>query len=186
MCQQRPGTLRTIYQRYLGWYDANLAHRDLLPPVERARQYVEYMGGDNPIIARARAAYAEGDYRFVAEIMSHVGLANPSNAEARKLCADALEFAAGPSDSARAPGVLLSMDRYDGRWCRDQPREGGARACTTELAGEATPAPYAGASHCRRRAVRQSTTDSVFDSRSQRRRPVTRPVCRALRTSLPL
>ena len=36
---------KAVYQRYLGWYDANPANLNPLPPVERGRKYVEYMGG---------------------------------------------------------------------------------------------------------------------------------------------
>jgi alkyl sulfatase BDS1-like metallo-beta-lactamase superfamily hydrolase len=37
--------VKAIYQRYLGWYDANPANLDSLPPVDAGRKYVEYMGG---------------------------------------------------------------------------------------------------------------------------------------------
>ncbi|PYN15895.1 MAG: hypothetical protein DME05_10215, partial [Candidatus Rokuibacteriota bacterium] len=36
---------KSVYQRYIGWYDANPANLNPLPPVERGRKYVEYMGG---------------------------------------------------------------------------------------------------------------------------------------------
>ena len=75
--------VKAVYQRYLGWYDANPAHLNPLPPVERGRKYVEYMGGAAAVIARAREDFARGEYRFVAEAMSHVVFADPANAEAR-------------------------------------------------------------------------------------------------------
>jgi alkyl sulfatase BDS1-like metallo-beta-lactamase superfamily hydrolase len=82
---------KAVYQRYLGWYDANPAHLNPLPPVERGRKYVEYMGGAEAIVARARADFERGEYRFVAEALSHVVFADPTHAEARALAADALE-----------------------------------------------------------------------------------------------
>ena len=82
---------KAVYQRYLGWYDANPAHLHPLPPVERGRKYVEYMGGAAAAIRRAREDFAKGEYRFVAEAMSHVVFADPANREARELGADALE-----------------------------------------------------------------------------------------------
>ena len=42
---------KAVYQRYLGWYDANPANLHPLPPVERGRKYVEYMGGAAAVIA---------------------------------------------------------------------------------------------------------------------------------------
>src|SRR6266849_2929915 len=52
------GTVRhnakAIYQKYLGWYDSNPAHLDPLPPAQAAKKYLEYMGGAEAIIRRAR------------------------------------------------------------------------------------------------------------------------------------
>ena len=83
--------IKAIYQRYLGWYDANPANLDNLPPVEAAKKYVEYMGGAEAIIAKARADFAKGEYRWVAEVMNRVVFADPQNAEARELCAQAYD-----------------------------------------------------------------------------------------------
>jgi len=91
---------KAVYQRYLGWYDANPANLNPLPPVERGRKYVEYMGGAAAVVARARQDYARGEYRFVAEAMSHVVFADPSDAEARQLGADALEQLGYAAESA--------------------------------------------------------------------------------------
>lgn len=91
---------KSVYQRYLGWYDANPANLNPLPPVERGRKYVEYMGGAAAAIARAREDFAAGEYRFVAELMSHVVFADPSNTEARGLGAAALEQLGYAAESA--------------------------------------------------------------------------------------
>lgn len=82
---------KAVYQRYLGWYDSHPAHLDPLPPEASAPKYVEYMGGAEAIIDRARAAYEAGEYRWVAEILTHVVFADPRNTTARDLQADALE-----------------------------------------------------------------------------------------------
>jgi linear primary-alkylsulfatase len=91
---------KSVYQRYLGWYDANPANLNPLPPVERGRKYVEYMGGADAAIRRAREDFARGEYRFVAEAMSHVVFADPGNVEARQLGADALEQLGYAAESA--------------------------------------------------------------------------------------
>jgi len=91
---------RSVYQRYLGWYDGNPASLDPLPPVERARKYVEYMGGAAAALARAREDFARGEYRFVAEVTSHLVFADPASAEARALGADALEQLGYAAESA--------------------------------------------------------------------------------------
>jgi alkyl sulfatase BDS1-like metallo-beta-lactamase superfamily hydrolase len=82
---------KAIYQHYLGWYDANPANLDPLPPVETGRKMVEYMGGAPAILKRARADFSNGEYRFVAQVLSQLVFAEPDNAAARKLLADAFE-----------------------------------------------------------------------------------------------
>jgi alkyl sulfatase BDS1-like metallo-beta-lactamase superfamily hydrolase len=83
--------VKAIYQKYLGWYDANPVNLDPLPPVEAGRKYVEYMGGADAILSRARADFAGGEFRFVAEALGHLVFAEPDNQAARALLADTLE-----------------------------------------------------------------------------------------------
>ena len=46
--------VRGIYAYYLGWYDVNLATLDSLPPRDLARRTLEYMGGVEAVLTRAR------------------------------------------------------------------------------------------------------------------------------------
>jgi alkyl sulfatase BDS1-like metallo-beta-lactamase superfamily hydrolase len=62
-----------------------------MPRVEAARKYLEYMGGADAVMARARGDFKAGNYRWVAEVMNQVVFADPSNQVARNLAADALE-----------------------------------------------------------------------------------------------
>jgi alkyl sulfatase BDS1-like metallo-beta-lactamase superfamily hydrolase len=102
---------KAVYQRYLGWYDGNPASLNPLPPVERARKYVEYMGGADAAIGRARDDFARGEYRFVAEVMSQVVFADPVNAAARRLGADALEQLGYQAESATWRNAYLLGSR---------------------------------------------------------------------------
>jgi len=83
--------VKAIYQKYLGWYDANPVNLDPLPPVEAGKKYVEYMGGAEALLARARGDFAKGEFRFVAQAVSHLVFADPYNAAARALLADTFE-----------------------------------------------------------------------------------------------
>jgi alkyl sulfatase BDS1-like metallo-beta-lactamase superfamily hydrolase len=83
--------VKAIYQKYLGWYDANPANLDPLPPVEAGRKFVEYMGGADAILVRARKDLDKGEFRFVAQALSHLVFAEPDNAAARALLADTFE-----------------------------------------------------------------------------------------------
>lgn len=83
--------VRAVYQRYMGFYDANPAHLNPLPPVDSARRTIDWMGGAGQVLAKAAAAFRDGEYRWVAEIVNQVVFADPDNDEARALQADALE-----------------------------------------------------------------------------------------------
>jgi alkyl sulfatase BDS1-like metallo-beta-lactamase superfamily hydrolase len=82
---------KAVYQRYLGWFDGNPAHLHPHTPAEAGRRYVDLAGGADALLAKARAAYEAGDYRWVAEVVNHLVFADPANAPARELQADALE-----------------------------------------------------------------------------------------------
>ena len=83
--------VKAIYQRYLGWYDANPAHLWMHPPEAAATRYVQAIGGIDATIARANEFYDAGDLRFAAELASHAVFAGPDNLAARELLAAALE-----------------------------------------------------------------------------------------------
>src|SRR5262245_38179861 len=83
--------VKAIYQKYLGWYDANPVHLDPLPPVESGKKYVEYMGGAEAILSRARQDFDKGEFRFVAQALSHVVFADPDNQAARAMLAATFE-----------------------------------------------------------------------------------------------
>ncbi len=89
------GTLRhnakAVYQRYFGWYDGNPANLDPLPPVEAGKKYVELAGGAANLLKNAQAAYDEGEYRWVAEVLNHLVFADPDNQGARELLAKAYD-----------------------------------------------------------------------------------------------
>lgn len=82
---------KAIYQRYLGWFDCNPANLDPLPPVETGKRLLEYMGGAAAVLARAKADFQRGEFRFVAQVLNHVVFAEPGNTEARALLADTYE-----------------------------------------------------------------------------------------------
>jgi alkyl sulfatase BDS1-like metallo-beta-lactamase superfamily hydrolase len=82
--------VKAVYVYYLGWFDGNPANLHPLPPVETAKKTVEYMGGADALLARAREDLARGEYRWVAQTVNHVVFADPDNREARELQAEAL------------------------------------------------------------------------------------------------
>lgn len=83
--------VKAVYQHYLGWFDGNPANLHPLPPVEVSKRYVEFMGGVEALLQKARQSYDKGDYRWVAEVVNHLVFADPDNRAAKNLQADALE-----------------------------------------------------------------------------------------------
>lgn len=91
---------KAVYQFYLGWYDANPANLNPLPPVEMAKKQIAYMGGADAVLKRAREDFRAGQYRWVASVASQLVYAEPDNKEARALAADALEQLGYQSEAA--------------------------------------------------------------------------------------
>lgn len=93
--RQYYGTLKhnvkAIYQKYMGWYDANPVHLDELEPTEYAKKLVEYLGDADKVLEMAKSDYEKGEYQWVAQITNTLVYADPENEQAKYLCADALE-----------------------------------------------------------------------------------------------
>ena len=100
--------VKATYTRYLGWFDGNPARLEPLPPVPAAERYVEYMGGADQVITRAREAFDAGEYRWVVEVLNHVVFADPGNSEARLLAADAMEQLGYQTESATWRNAYLT------------------------------------------------------------------------------
>ena len=82
---------KAVYQKYMGWYDANPVNLNPLEPSESAKKWVEYLGDVNEALRMAKADFDKGEYQWVAEITNTIVYADPANEAARLLCADALE-----------------------------------------------------------------------------------------------
>jgi alkyl sulfatase BDS1-like metallo-beta-lactamase superfamily hydrolase len=83
--------VKAIYQRYMGWYDGNPAHLWPHPPAEAGRRYVEFLGGADAVVAKARDSFEAGDFRWAAEVLNHVVFADPDHQAAGELLADTYE-----------------------------------------------------------------------------------------------
>ena len=99
--------VRAVYQRYLSWYDGNPARLDPLPPSDAGARYVAAMGGADSVVAIARQAFDDGEYRWAAQLLDHVVFADPSHAAARALQADTLEQLGYQCESATYRNAYL-------------------------------------------------------------------------------
>jgi alkyl sulfatase BDS1-like metallo-beta-lactamase superfamily hydrolase len=108
--------IKAVYQKYLGWYGGNPAQLHPLPPTEAAVKYVEYMGGAEAVIEKAIESYEAGEYRWVAMVLDHLIFADPTNRDARRLQADALEQLGYRAESAgwRNSYLMAAKELRDG------------------------------------------------------------------------
>ena len=83
-------TVRQIYTNSFGWWEGDPTTLDPLPRRERSARYVAAMGGRDAVVAAAGQSQAAGDYRWVAEILTHLLRLSPDDQDARRLKADAL------------------------------------------------------------------------------------------------
>ena len=82
---------KAVYQKYMGWYDANPVNLNPLTPSDSAQKWVEYLGDTDEVLRMAKEDFEAGEYQWVAEITNVLVYADPANEAARFLCADAME-----------------------------------------------------------------------------------------------
>ena len=98
---------RAVYQRYMGWYDGNPSDLDDLPPQEAAKKYVEYMGGEEAILEKAKNDFDNGNYRWTAMVLKQVVFANPDSVHGKNLLADSYEQLGYQAESGPWRSVYL-------------------------------------------------------------------------------
>ena len=106
------GTLKhnakAVYQFYMGWFDGNPANLDPLPPQAAGKHYVELAGGADKLVAAAQASYDNGDYRWAAELLNHLVLAQPDHVAAKALLARTYRQLGYVAESAPWRNVYLT------------------------------------------------------------------------------
>ncbi|MES2909527.1 MAG: alkyl sulfatase dimerization domain-containing protein [Pseudomonadota bacterium] len=91
---------KAVYQFYFGWYDANPANLNPLPPENAGKKYVEFMGGADAVLKKAQKTFDDGEYRWAAEVLNHLVFAEPGNAEAKALLAKTYDQLGYQAESA--------------------------------------------------------------------------------------
>jgi len=99
---------KAVYQKYMGWYDANPVNLNPLEPSESAKKLVEYLGDVDKVLEMAKKDFEKGEYQWVAEITNVIVFADPENKAARYLCADALEQLGYQAESGAWRNAYLS------------------------------------------------------------------------------
>ena len=100
--------VKAIYQRYMGWFDANPGRLWTHTPAELATRYVEAMGGLDQVIKLAQSAFDSGDFRWAATLLDHAVFSDPDHTAARALYADTLEQLGYGSENGTWRNFFLS------------------------------------------------------------------------------
>jgi len=87
--------VRQIYVGYNGFYEADPWQLEPMAYDQRAKAFVEIMGGRENILTTAKAAIAAENFTFAAEILSYPITINKDDMEARLLKAEAYKAWAG-------------------------------------------------------------------------------------------
>jgi alkyl sulfatase BDS1-like metallo-beta-lactamase superfamily hydrolase len=99
---------RAVINRWLGYWDGNPTTLVPLSPGDSAPLYVEMMGGAEPILARSRQLFDQGQYLLATEILDKLVYAEPDNADARHLLADAFEQIGYQRESSSVRSCFLA------------------------------------------------------------------------------
>jgi alkyl sulfatase BDS1-like metallo-beta-lactamase superfamily hydrolase len=100
--------VKAAYQFYLGFFDGNPAHLNPLAPADVGKRYVELAGGPDKAVAAAQQAFDKGDFRWTAELLNHVVMADASNKAAKELLAKTYEQMGYSAESATWRNAYLS------------------------------------------------------------------------------
>lgn len=100
--------VKAVYQRYMGWFDGNPGRLWQHPPAAAAPRYVAAMGGIDAVVALARTAFDDGDFRWAATLLDHAIFTDESHEAARALYAETLEQLAYGAENAVWRNFFLS------------------------------------------------------------------------------
>ncbi len=102
---------KAVYDKYMGWYNGMPQTLNQHIPTERGKRYVAAMGGAEQVLLIGGEAFDSGDYRWSAELLSHLVFDDPKNQEARELLADSYEQMGYQAESSVWRNIYLSSAR---------------------------------------------------------------------------
>jgi len=127
---------KAVYQKYMGWYDANPVNLNPLTPSESAKKWVEYLGDVDQVLRMAKADFDKGEYQWVAEVTNTIVYADPANEAARLLCADAMEQLGYQAESGpwRNAYLTAALELRFGNQAMNMPQPKGGMNILKEMA----------------------------------------------------
>ena len=135
---------KAVYQKYLGWYDANPVNLNPLPPSDTAKKLVEYLGSTDAVLRKARKDFEKGRLSVGGADHQGVGLCRPvqpEGAQPVRRCAGAV----GLSGRVRRMAQRLPDGRC--RAAQGQPVRSGTHRQWSGLRHEGDDRGYAAGLH---------------------------------------
>ncbi|MGW8482787.1 alkyl/aryl-sulfatase [Microbacterium sp. NPDC055903] len=110
--------VKAIYQRYMGWFDANPSDLWAHTPREEAVRYTEALGGSARVRELARGAEDANDLRWAATLLKHAVFADDSDAESKNQLAGVYEKLGFGSENATWRNFYLAgaLELREGRF----------------------------------------------------------------------
>lgn len=105
-------TVRGIYADQAGWFDGNATKLFPLPEKDRATRLVAVIGDIDRVLERGRAALADKDFTWAAELADYVLVNDPTHVQARRLKAAALTELAERQVNAIARNYYLTTAQF--------------------------------------------------------------------------
>lgn len=127
---------RAVYQRYMGWYDANPVNLAPLDPADEAARYVAMMGGPQAVLTAANAAFDKGDDRWAGALANRLVQADAGHAAARELLARIYDRQGAQAESA----IWRNMYLTGALELRSGPRAGAGQTASLDFIRN-TPTP---------------------------------------------
>jgi alkyl sulfatase BDS1-like metallo-beta-lactamase superfamily hydrolase len=98
-----------IYYQSVGWYDNDAANLAPVAPMDEAERIVPLMGGRDKVLAAAEAAMEKKEYSWAAQLVNYLYRLDPTDADARRIKAEALRQMAYVSTGANNRAHLMSQ-----------------------------------------------------------------------------
>ena len=108
---ETPHFPEAIYQHIIGWFDGDVSRLYALPPLEEAERTVALAGGRGAMLDAVNDARARGEFAWAAQLVQHLHLVDPVDAEVRQLKADVLRDLAYRTTGFAPRSFLLSEAR---------------------------------------------------------------------------
>ncbi len=110
-------SVRSIFTGYLGWFGGDAAFLSPLDPAGRGEKLVALAGGSAAALAALEQAVADGEYRWAAELASHMIAAGYGSDRVRALKAAALRQLGYTSTSPNGRHYYLTQaGELEGEW----------------------------------------------------------------------